>query len=177
LKAKCENPLSTFAFSRCFQLQPAPLELGELGLECMKLSKLEEEEAGRMGNYSEQGSACILAASAARKMGNAVVRVSRLTRGASTHLAQQLHPLHAYLGMMPAVRKAIADRATTLLTLQTLLGDADSKHARITKMETDITKGKKVEELRKELAEAREAAEVARTEYHHIQGRHQEEFR
>ena len=73
-------------------------------------------------------------------MGNATVRISRLTRSATTQLAQQLDPLHDYLGMMPAVRKAVSDRAETLLTLQTLLADADAKHARITKLETDISK-------------------------------------
>ena len=35
------------------------------------------------------------------------LRMSRLTRAATTQLAQQLDPLHHYLGMMPAVRKAI----------------------------------------------------------------------
>ena len=110
-------------------------------------------------------------------MGNATVRISRLTRAATTQLAQQLDPLHNYLSMMPAVRKAIGDRAETLLTLQTLLADADAKHARIAKLETDISKMRKVDELKRELAEAAAAAEGARAEYHHIQGRHQEEFR
>jgi hypothetical protein len=49
------------------------LALGELGLECMKLSKLEEEEAGRMGSYSEAGAVCQQMASQARKIGNATV--------------------------------------------------------------------------------------------------------
>jgi hypothetical protein len=53
--------------------------------------------------------------------------MSRLTRAATTQLAQQLDPLHNYLGMMPAVRKAIGDRAEALLTLQTQLADADAK--------------------------------------------------
>ena len=39
---------------------------------------------------------------------------------------------------------ALGDRAETLLTLQTLLADADAKAARISKLETDITKMKKV---------------------------------
>ena len=41
----------------------------------MKLSKLEEEEAGRVGNYSEAGAACIAMGNQARKMGNATVRM------------------------------------------------------------------------------------------------------
>lgn len=151
--------------------------LGELGLECMKLSKLEEEEAGRVGVYSEAGAGCQTMASQARKMGNATVRISRLTRAVSTQLAQQLDPLHDYLGMMPAVRKAVSDRAETLLTLQTLLAEADGKHARITKLETDITKMKKVDDLKRELAENSAAAEAVRTEYQHIQERQREEFR
>ena len=88
------------------------------------------------------------------------MRISRLTRAATTQLAQQLDPLHDYLAMMPAVRKAIGDRAETLLTLQTLLAGADAKHARIAKLETDISKLRKVDELKRELAEAAAAAEA-----------------
>ena len=151
--------------------------LGELGLECLKLSKMEEEEAGRMGSYTAAGAACQDMASQARKMGNATIRISRLSRSANNASAKSLDPLHDYLGMMPAVRKAVADRAETLLTLQTHLADVDSKKARIAKLEMDFSKMHKAEMLRRELAADEAAAEAARTEYSHIQGRHQEEFR
>ena len=151
--------------------------LGELGLECLKLSKMEEEEAGRMGSYTAAGAACQDMASQARKMGNATVRISRLSRSANNASAKSLDPLHDYLGMMPAVRKAVADRAETLLTLQTHLADVDSKKARLAKLEMDFSKMHKAEMLRRELAADEAAAEAARTEYSHIQGRHQEEFR
>lgn len=151
--------------------------LGELGLECLKLSKMEEEEAGRMGSYTAAGAACQDMASQARKMGNATIRISRLSRSANNASAKSLDPLHDYLGMMPAVRKAVADRAETLLTLQTHLADVDSKKARLAKLEMDFSKMHKAEMLRRELAADEAAAEAARTEYSHIQGRHQEEFR
>ena len=151
--------------------------LGELGLECLKLSKMEEEEAGRMGSYTAAGAACQDMASQARKMGNATVRISRLSRSANNASAKSLDPLHDYLGMMPAVRKAVADRAETLLTLQTHLADVDSKKARIAKLEMDFSKMHKAEMLRRELAADEAAVEAARTEYSHIQGRHQEEFK
>ena len=133
--------------------------LGELGLECLKLSKMEEEEAGRMGSYTAAGAACQDMASQARKMGNATVRISRLSRSANNASAKSLDPLHDYLGMMPAVRKAVADRAETLLTLQTHLADVDSKKARIAKLEMDFSKMHKAEMLRRELAADEAAAD------------------
>lgn len=151
--------------------------LGELGLECLKLSKMEEEEAGRMGSYTAAGAACHDMASQARKMGNATVRISRLSRSANNASAKSLDPLHDYLGMMPAVRKAVADRAETLLTLQTHLSDVDSKKSKLAKLEMDFSKMHKAEMLRRELQADEAAAEAARQEYGHIQGRHQEEFK
>ena len=109
-------------------------------------------------------------------MGNATVRISRLSRSANNASAKSLDPLHDYLGMMPAVRKAVADRAETLLTLQTHLADVDEK-ARIAKLEMDFSKMHKAEMLGRELAADEAAAEAARTEYLHIQGRHQGDFK
>ena len=150
--------------------------LGELGLECIKLGKLEDEEANRAGHYTEAGAASRTMATQSRTMGNAVVRISRLTRAATGQLARALDPLHDYLGMMPAVRKAVADRSETLLTLQTLLAEVDGKKARIAKLETDITKMLRVDQLKRELAETQAASEAASREYAHIKERHREEF-
>ena len=150
--------------------------LGELGLECIKLGKLEDEEANRAGHYTEAGAASRTMATQSRTMGNAVVRISRLTRAATGQLARALDPLHDYLGMMPAVRKAVADRSETLLTLQTSLAEVDGKKARIAKLETDITKMLRVDQLKRELAETQATSEAAAREYAHIKERHGEEF-
>ena len=85
-------------------------------------------------------------------MGNAAVRVSRLARAATRQLAKSLEPLHEYLGMMPAVRKAVQDRGETLGALNASLAEVESKRARIAKLELDITKMLRVDALKRELA-------------------------
>ena len=156
--------------------------LGELGLTCVKLSKVEEAEAAKLGAYSANGSAAMALAGEMRRMGLATVRVSRLTRSATAQLAGTLDPLHDYLGMMPAVRRAVADRAETLLSLQTLLAEVDAKTNRIARLEAEISKipdmhkARRVEDVRRDLIESRTAAEEAQREYGCIQGRQQEEF-
>jgi sorting nexin-1/2 len=113
----------------------------------------------------------------ARKIGNATVRVSRLTRAATTQLARALDPMHDYLGMMPAVRKATGDRAETLLTLQTMLSDIEAKSAKLSKLELDVAKTSKAAHLRYELEALRSASVGVKAEYENIKERHAEEFK
>lgn len=150
--------------------------MGELGLECMKLGKLEEEEAGRLGNYTEHGANQRAMAQRAKKMGNAAVRVSRLARAATRQLAKSLEPLHEYLGMMPAVRKAVQDRGETLGALNASLAEVESKRARIAKLELDITKMLRVDALKRELVGARAAADAAASEYEEMKTIQRDEF-
>ena len=152
--------------------------LGELGLECVKLAKLEDTDSVQRGegSYSAVSVDGRDTASRARKMGNAAVRVSRLTRAAVGQLSKSLHPLHEYLGMMPAVRRAVADRSDALFTLQQRTSDLESKKQRLARLETDITKMLKVDLLKRETHEARVAVDLAKAEYEKVKKRHAEEF-
>ena len=151
--------------------------LGELGLECMKLAKVEETEAHKLGEGVVAGERGLETGLMARKIGNATVRVSRLTRAATTQLAHALDPMHDYLGMMPAVRKATGDRAETLLTLQTMLSDIEAKSAKLSKLELDVAKTSKAAHLRYELEALRSASVGVKAEYENIKERHAEEFK
>lgn len=150
--------------------------VGEFGMECLKFAKLQEEEGTRLGKYSENGIDCMTAANEMRKAGNTSVRVSRLARSATAQTAQALNPLHDYLKLMPSVRRSIGDRNESLLTLQTMLAEADRLEARIAKLTPDFTKMKKVEDLKLELDATRATGERAREDYNTIQERHREEF-
>lgn len=150
--------------------------LGEFGLECLKFAKLQEEEGTRLGKYSENGIGCMTAASEMRKAGNTSVRMSRVTRSATAQTAQALEPLHDYLKIMPSVRRSISDRNEALLTLQTMLAEADRLEARIAKSQFDTAKMKKVEEWKSELETTKATGEQAKADYETIQERHREEF-
>ena len=77
---------------------------------------------------------------------------------------------------MPSVRRSISDRNESLLTLQTMLAEADRLEARIAKLTPDFTKMKKVEDLKLELDATRATGEQAKVDYKIIQDRHREEF-
>ena len=152
--------------------------LGELGLECVKLAKREDGDAVRRGGgaYGEDVLRGRDIALRARKMGNAAVRVSRLTRGAIGQLSRSLQPLHEYLSMMPAVRAAVADRSDALVEWRRAAAELEAKKARLARLETDITKMLKVDLLKREVVEARGAVERARGEYETVKARHGDEF-
>jgi len=150
--------------------------VGEFGMECLKFAKLQEEEGVRMGKYSEHGVGCMTAANEMRKAGNISVKVSQVSRSATSQTAQALQPLHDYLKIMPAVRKSINERNDSLLTLQTMLAEAERLDARIAKLEPDLTKMKKVQDLKLELDATRATGNQAKSDYDMIQERHREEF-
>ena len=150
--------------------------VGEFGLECLKFAKIQEEEGTRLGKYSENGLECMTAANEMRKAGNTSIKVSRVSRAATAQTAQSLEPLHDYLKIMPSVRRSISDRNESLLTLQTMLAEADRLEARIAKLTPDFTKMKKVEDLKLELDATRATGEQAKVDYKIIQDRHREEF-
>lgn len=152
--------------------------MGELGLECVKLAKLEDGEAVRRGGgaYGEEAQIGRDTALRARKMGNAAVRVSRLTRAAVGALSKSLQPMHEYLSLMPAVRRAVADRGDALLEWRRSAAETEVKKTRLARLETDITKMLQVDLLKREVAEATVAAERARGEYETVKARHVDEF-
>lgn len=153
---------------------------GDFGLACIKLAKFEDAEAARRGQYSEEGAPSRAIAEDVRRIGTATVRISRLTRAANAQMTQQLSPLHENLAMVPAVHKAVDDRAAALLRLQTCLTDLDDKRAKLAK--ADAAQGgergsaAKTAQLAKEVETAEAAAEEAKSEYGRIQGRNREEF-
>jgi sorting nexin-1/2 len=150
--------------------------IGEFGMECLKFARLQEEEGTRLGKYSENGMSCMTGANEMRKAGNTSIKASRLARTATSQTAQSLEPLHDYLKLLPAVRKSVADRNEALLTLQTMLAESDRLDARIAKLTPDLTKMRKVEELKFELERTQALGEQARTDYKEIQERHRGEF-
>ena len=128
------------------------------------------------GAYGEEAQIGRDTALRARKMGNAAVRVSRLTRAAVGALSKSLQPMHEYLSLMPAVRRAVADRGDALLEWRRSAAETEVKKTRLARLETDITKMLQVDLLKREVAEATVAAERARGEYETVKARHVDEF-
>ena len=145
---------------------------------CVKLAKLEELGAASRGegNYSQGAVEGRDVGSRIRKMGNAAVRVARLTRSAIGALGLSLNPMHEYLGMMPAVRRAVADRSEALTNLQSRVNDLESKKQRLARLELDITKMLKVDLLKRETVEAERLVALARVTYDTVKSRNADEF-
>ena len=84
--------------------------------------------------------------------------------------------LHEYLGVMLAVNSAFSDRASALLTVQTLLSELSSLHTRIEKLEAasskifggDRSRIRKIEELKETLKVSEDAKNCAVREYEQI---------
>lgn len=109
--------------------------LGELGLALIKLSKSEDAESQRLGNYSHVGSALSQHAADVRRVGTASVRMSRLARAADDQTALQLSPLHDHLGMLPAARTSLQDRVDARRHLILLKDDHSARSSRLEKLE------------------------------------------
>jgi hypothetical protein len=60
--------------------------------------------------HSAEGATLCATAAAARALGRAAVRLARLRRAASVQTVAQLSPLHDYLSLNAAIRKALTDR-------------------------------------------------------------------
>ena len=63
--------------------------------------------------------------------GRAAVRLARLRRAASVQTVEQLAPLHDYLSLNCAIRKALTDRTQALLTARTLEAEVKAKTAKV----------------------------------------------
>ena len=110
--------------------------LGELGLSLIKLSKHEDTEAARLGQYSEVGSKIAEHAADVRRVGTASVRMSRLARAADDQTALQLSPLHDHLGMIPAARTALNDRVDARRHVALMKEDFETRSTRLKKLES-----------------------------------------
>jgi hypothetical protein len=84
--------------------------------------------------------------------------------------------LHEHLGIMLSVHTAFSDRASALLTVQTLMSDLASLQSRIEKLEAasskvfggDRTRLRKVEELKETIRATEDAKCCALREYERI---------
>ena len=110
--------------------------LGELGLALIKLSKFEDTEAARLGQYSDVGSKIADHAADVRRVGTASVRMSRLARAADDQTALQLGPLHDHLGMIPAARTALSDRVDARRHVALIKEDYETRSTRLKKLES-----------------------------------------
>ncbi|ONK62630.1 uncharacterized protein A4U43_C07F6170 [Asparagus officinalis] len=142
--------------------------MGQLGLSLIKLVKFENEEAV----YNSQR----IRAADAKCVATAAVKTSRLYRELNSQAVKHLDILHEYLGVMLAVRGAFSDRSNSLLTVQTLLSDLSSLHAKAEKLEVasskifggDESRIRKLEEIRKTIRATEDAKTCAIREYEKI---------
>lgn len=93
-----------------------------------------------------------------------------------THFFVLQDTLHEHLGIMLSVHTAFSDRASALLTVQTLMSDLASLQSRIEKLEAasskvfggDRARLRKVEELRETIRATEDAKSCALREYERI---------
>ncbi|CAD5164965.1 unnamed protein product [Musa acuminata subsp. malaccensis] len=150
--------------------------MGELGLAFIKLTKFETEE----GVYNTQK----VRAADTKNVATAAVKASRLYRELNAQTVKHLDTLHEYLGLMLAVHSAFSDRASALLTVQTLMSDLTTLNTRIEKLEAasskifggDSSRLRKVEELRETIRATENAKICAIKEYERIKENNRNEL-
>ncbi|KAG6599966.1 Sorting nexin 2B, partial [Cucurbita argyrosperma subsp. sororia] len=150
--------------------------MGELGLAFVKLSKFETEEA----IFESQR----VRAADMKNLATAAVKSSRLYRELNSQTVKHLDKLHDYLGVMLAVNGAFSDRASALLTVQTLSSDLSSLQTRIEKLEVasskifggDRSRLRKIEELKDTVHVTEDAKTRAVREYDRIKENNRSEL-
>lgn len=150
--------------------------MGELGLTFVKLTKFETDEAV----YESQK----VRAADMKNVATAAVKASRLYRELNAQTVKHLDKLHEYLGMMLAVNGAFSDRASALLTVQTLLSDLATLQSRIEKLEVasskifggDRSRIRKIEELKETMRATEDAKSCAVREYERIKENNKNEL-
>jgi hypothetical protein len=158
--------------------------LGELGMALIKLANYEDNEGVRRGQYSHEGSTLCNTAAYARTVGRAAVRLARLRRAASAQTVQQLAPLHDYLSLNCAIRKALTDRTQALLTARTLEAEVKTKTAKVGKLDDnqrrvfggDKNAVRRAEELAKDIRACEASHRASVQEYERIKERNLEEW-
>ncbi|KAJ0979284.1 hypothetical protein J5N97_014758 [Dioscorea zingiberensis] len=142
--------------------------LGELGMTFIKLTKFENEEAMHNSQRSRAADVKLVA--------TAAVKTSRLYRELNAQSVKHLDTLHEYLGLMLAVHSAFSDRSSALLSVQTLMSDLSSLHAKAEKHEAasskifggDKTRNHKAEELKRMIRVTEDAKSCALRGYERI---------
>ncbi|KAK1264570.1 Sorting nexin 2B [Acorus gramineus] len=150
--------------------------MGELGLAFIKLTKFENEEA----LYNSQR----IRAADAKNLATAAVKASRFYRESNAQTVKHLDTLHEYLGLMLSVHSAFSDRSSALLTVQTLLSELSSLHARAEKLEAasskifggDKSRIRKLEEVKETIKITEDAKFCALREYERIKENNRSEL-
>ncbi|XP_020585831.1 sorting nexin 2B-like isoform X2 [Phalaenopsis equestris] len=142
--------------------------MGELGLSFVKLVKLENNELVHISERSWAVDAKAVATSA--------VKASRLYRELNAQTIRHLETLHEYSGLMLSIRNAYSERSSALLTLQTVLSDLASWHARAEKLEAasarifggNDSRIQRLEEIKRNIRITEDAKSCASREYEKI---------
>ncbi|OVA02811.1 Phox homologous domain [Macleaya cordata] len=150
--------------------------MGELGLAFIKLTKFETEEA----TYNCQRTR----AADMKCVATAAVKASRFYRESNSQTVKHLDTLHEYLGLMLAVNSAFSDRSSALLTVQTVISELSSLHARAEKLEAasskifggDKSRIRKIEELKETIRVTEDAKMCAIREYERIKENNRSEL-
>ncbi|KAL6865040.1 hypothetical protein ACP4OV_016191 [Aristida adscensionis] len=150
--------------------------MGALGLAFIKLTKFETEEA----MYESQR----IRATDSKRIATAAVKASRACRDLNSQTVKYLDTLHEHLGIILSVHTAFSDRASALLTVQTLMSDLASLQSRIEKLEAaaskifggDRARLRKVEELRETIRATEDAKFCALREYERIKENNRNEL-
>lgn len=156
---------------------------GDFGLSLLRLSNYEEKESENIGVYSPLGSQAKLLSEATRQIGLASVRISRLSRAATSEAVASLEVIHDELSLGPVAIDALNERETALLTMKSLKEDIDKRRLNIEVLEHssgapgDPNKARKVQDLHNEIASLEAALETADVEYQKIKDRNELELR
>ncbi|XP_010931303.1 sorting nexin 2B isoform X2 [Elaeis guineensis] len=141
--------------------------MGALGLAFIKLAKFETK-----ATYDSQR----IRAADIKHLATTAVKASRFYCESNAQTVKHLGTLHEYLGLMLAVHSAFSDRSHALLTIQTLLSDLSSLHAKAKKLEAasskifggDKSKIRQLEELKETIRITEDAKSCALKEYEQI---------
>ncbi|PKU79323.1 sorting nexin 2B isoform X2 [Dendrobium catenatum] len=142
--------------------------MGELGLSFVKLVKLENNEIIDMPERSWAVDAKVVA--------TAAVKASRFYRELNAQTIRHLETLQEYTGLMLSIRNAFSERSGALLTVQTLISDLASWHARAEKLEAASARFfsgydsriQRLEEIRRTMRITEDAKSCATREYEKI---------
>lgn len=143
--------------------------MGELGLTFVKLVKLENNEIIYMSERSWAVDAKVVA--------TAAVKTSRFYRELNAQTVRHMQEtLHEYTGLMLSIRNAFSERSNALLTVQTLLSDLASWHARAEKLEAasarifggNDSRIQRLDEIRRTIRITEDAKSYATREYEKI---------
>lgn len=156
---------------------------GDLGLSAIKLAKFEDSDGSRCGTYTDSAMASKNISADSKRVGMAAVRVSRLSRTATSSTALALAPLHDNLGLAPAASKALKEREAALLTLHAIEADLEKRRHSIVAIEEegqkvfggDKAKLRKTDNLKNEVAGLELAVQAASQEYDRVKTRNTQE--